>query len=130
MSSEISDKEQKPPQEEIDFNNQDQPKEKIEGQEEDQKEEEKPAEEKPVAPAPEEVKHTAGRKPTVMGKKNGKTVYFDDDTQNKFRSIKYLQNIDATSVIYTAVVQFLEKYCEDGKLNEKGREQVQETCKL
>lgn len=39
MSSEISDKEQKPPQEEIDFNNQDQPKEKIEGQEEDQKEE-------------------------------------------------------------------------------------------
>lgn len=92
--------------------------------------EEKQAEEKPVAPAPEEVKHTAGRKPTVMGKKNGKTVYFDDDTQNKFRSIKYLQNIDATSVIYTAVVQFLEKYCEDGKLNEKGREQVQETCKL
>lgn len=92
--------------------------------------EEKAAEEKPVAPAPEEVKHTAGRKPTVMGKKNGKTVYFDDDTQNKFRSIKYLQNIDATSVIYTAVVQFLEKYCEDGKLNEKGREQVQETCKL
>ena len=39
MSSENSEKEEKPQQEEIDYNNQDQPKEKTEGQEEDPKDE-------------------------------------------------------------------------------------------
>lgn len=92
--------------------------------------EEPKIEEKPAPTPVVETKNPAGRKPTVMGKKNGKTVYFDDETQNKFRAIKYLQNIDATSIIYTAVVQFLDKYCEDNKLNEKGRELVQEICKL
>lgn len=75
-------------------------------------------------------KNTPGRKPTVMGKKNGKTVYFDDETQNKFRSIKYLQNMDATSVIYTAVVEFLDKNCVDGKLNQKAIERIKDICKL
>ena len=77
-----------------------------------------------------EERHTPGRKPTVMGKKNGKTVYFDDDTQNKFRSIKSLQNIDATSVIYSAVVEFMEKNYTDGKLKDAAIERIKEICKL
>lgn len=94
------------------------------------KKEQEEKETKPTGEVITEEKHAPGRKPTVMGKKNGKTVYFDDDTQNKFRSIKYLQNIDATNVIYTAVVEFMDKNCEDGRLKETALEKIKEICKL
>lgn len=94
------------------------------------KKEEDVMETKTVTETPIEERHAPGRKPTVMGKKNGKTVYFDDDTQNKFRSIKYLQNMDATSVIYTAVVEFMEKNYVDGKLKDSAIDKIKEVCKL
>ena len=77
----------------------------------------------------EEDKRTTGKKTSIIGKKNGKTVYFDDETQSKFRSIKYLQNIDATNIIYTAVIDFLEKNFEEGRLTEKAIEKITRTCK-
>lgn len=64
----------------------------------------------------------------TVGKKNGITVYFDDDTYHAINEVKFNNRLERTRIIQTAVHEFMKAHYNEAKggLDEEGYRMVEE----
>lgn len=72
-----------------------------------------------------------GRKKVVrtIPKQNGKTLYFEEKTNQQLRQVAWNTQLDMQDIVRVAVNDFLNNFANGDKLNEEGRNKVIEYVK-